>query len=80
MHKEQLPHDHCFSKTGLASYLAKSVRWIDYQIAGPHPLPGFKVGKSWLFKKSEIDAWLEHFRAPRDLGALVDEVMHDLHD
>lgn len=70
--------DCCFSKTGLALYLSKSVRWVDYQLAGPFPPPGFKVRKSWIFKKSEIDAWLEQFRAGAELDKIVDEVVAEV--
>lgn len=64
-----------FTKLEVARYLGRSTRWLDYQLAGPTPPPGFKVRKSWMFKKSEIDAWLEQFRAGRDLDQLVDETL-----
>jgi hypothetical protein len=70
--------DRCFSKAGLAEYLNRSVRWVDYQLSGPHPPPGFKVGKTWVFKKSEIDLWLEGFRADTDLNKLVKETLAEL--
>lgn len=61
-----------------ARYLGKSPQWLQYQVSGPNPPPGYKVGKAWLFKKSEIDAWLEQFRAKNDLDAIVDEVMAEV--
>jgi hypothetical protein len=67
-----------FSLTAAARYLGKSTRWLHYQIAGPHPPPAFKMGKSWLFKKSELDHWLEQFRAVSDLDAIVDEVVAEV--
>lgn len=70
--------DCCFSKTAVARYLGKSVRWVDYQLSGSHPPPDFKVGKSWVFKKSEIDAWLEQFRASADLDKIVDETVAEV--
>jgi hypothetical protein len=70
--------ERCFSKTGLAQYLNKSLRWLDYQLVSPHPPPGFKINKSWVFKKSEIDAWLEQFRAGVDLDQIVSEVVNEL--
>jgi hypothetical protein len=73
-----ITQERCFSKQGLASYLSKSTRWVDYQLSGPNPPPGFKCGKSWIFKKSEVDRWLEQFRAKPALSVIVDEVMADL--
>lgn len=70
--------DRHFSKTGLARYLDKSVRWVDYTLAGPTPPPGFKVGKNWLFRKSEIDQWLEQFRAGADLDKIVNETVAEV--
>ena len=29
-------------------------RWIDKK-----DLPGMKIGKKWLFRRSDIDAWLD---------------------
>ena len=70
--------DRCFSKTEAARYLARSVRWLDYQLSGPHPPPGFKIGKSWIFKKSELEQWLEQFRAGADLDRLVEETAREI--
>ena len=30
-----------------------------YRLASEGKLPGFKVGGSWRFRKSEIDAWIK---------------------
>lgn len=30
-----------------------------YRLAANDTLPGFKVGGSWRFRKSEIEAWIE---------------------
>ena len=30
-----------------------------YRLASERKLPAFKVGGSWRFRKSEIDAWIE---------------------
>ncbi len=70
--------DRCFTKAQAASYLSKSTRWLDYQLAGSHPPPGYKLGKCWLFKKSELDRWLEQFRAGADLDRIVDEVVAEV--
>src|SRR5262249_56476702 len=66
-----------FTKTEAARYLSKSVRWFDYQLSSPNPPPGFKLGKCWLFRKSELDRWLEQFRAGADLNRIVDEVVRE---
>ena len=67
-----------FSLTGAAGYLGKSPRWLQYQLTGPNPPPGYKLGKCWVFKKSELDCWLKQFRAGVDLEKIVDEVVSDL--
>lgn len=78
--RHDIAEDRCFSKQSLAVYLNKSTRWLDYQLASASPPPGYKVGKSWIFKKSEIDRWLEQFRASSDLDKIVDEVISELND
>jgi hypothetical protein len=57
-----------------ARYLNKSLRWFQLQLTGPHPPPGYKVGKACIFKKSELDRWLEQFRAKPDVDRIVDEI------
>ncbi|HCR98064.1 MULTISPECIES: methylation-associated defense system helix-turn-helix domain-containing protein MAD1 [Oceanospirillales] len=34
-----------------------------YRLAAEGKLPGFKVGGSWRFKQSDIDAWIEESKA-----------------
>jgi excisionase family DNA binding protein len=67
-----------FNEVQAARYLGKSPRWVQYQLTRPNPPPSFKVGKSRLFRKSELDAWLEQFRAGSNLDQIVDDVMADL--
>jgi predicted DNA-binding transcriptional regulator AlpA len=78
MRNEMHTRDYYFSKIEAARYLGKSTRWLDYQLSGQTPPPGFKIGKRWLFKKSEIDRWLEQFRASADLDRLVDETVAEV--
>ncbi len=33
-----------------------------YRLAAQGKIPGFKVGGSWRFRRSEIDAWIEEQR------------------
>ncbi len=70
--------DGYLSKSRLAQYLDRSIRWVDYQLTGPNPPPGLRIGKSWLFRRSEIDRWLEQFRTQSNLDRVVDEVMSEL--
>ena len=67
-----------FNLTEAARYLSKSPRWLQYQLTGPTPPPGYKLGKCWLFRKSELDHWLKQFRAKPDLDTLVNEVVNEL--
>jgi predicted DNA-binding transcriptional regulator AlpA len=78
MRNEMHASDCHFSKVEAARYLGKSTRWLDYQLSGQTPPPGFKIGKCWLFKKSELDHWLEKFRASADLDRLVDETLAEV--
>ena len=34
-----------------------------YRLAAKGDIPGFKVGGSWRFRKSEIDKWIEKQKA-----------------
>ena len=87
MTRDQLP-DCYFSLTEAAQYLGKSPRWLQYQLLGPNPPPGYQVPsgkpntgltkKSWLFKKSDLDGWVEQFRAGADLDRIVDEVVAEV--
>jgi predicted DNA-binding transcriptional regulator AlpA len=53
-----------FNEVEAARYFSKSPRWLQKQIKdSPDPPPSFKLGKSRLFRKSELDAWLERFRS-----------------
>lgn len=67
-----------FSLTEAARYLDRSPRWLQYRLNSDNPPPAFKVSKNWLFKKSELDRWLEQFRAGSDLDKLVDEVVAEV--
>jgi excisionase family DNA binding protein len=46
----------------VADYL-KLAEKTAYKLAAAGQLPGFKVGGSWRFKKSDIDAWIEESKA-----------------
>lgn len=42
----------------VADYLKVTERTI-YRLAGAKQIPSFKVGGSWRFSKSDIDAWIK---------------------
>jgi excisionase family DNA binding protein len=42
----------------VAAYL-KLTEKTAYRLAAEGKLPGFKVGGSWRFKKSDLEAWIE---------------------
>lgn len=42
----------------LGAYLRMPEKTL-YRIAKSGKVPGFKVGASWRFRKSEIDKWIE---------------------
>ena len=43
---------------GVADYL-KLTEKTAYRLAAEGKIPGFKVGGSWRFKRSEIEDWIE---------------------
>jgi excisionase family DNA binding protein len=42
----------------VAEYL-RIVEKTVYRLASERKIPGFKVGGSWRFRKSEIDEWID---------------------
>ncbi len=71
-------HDCYFNLSEAAAYMSRSIRWFQYRLRGPNPPPGFKLGRNWVFKKSEIDRWLEQFRAGVNIDKIVTEVLADM--
>jgi len=49
--------DEIFTIKEVAVYL-KLAEKTAYRLASEGKLPGFKVGGSWRFRKSEIDRWI----------------------
>ncbi len=47
-----------FTIKEVATYL-KLAEKTSYRLASEGKLPGFKVGGSWRFRKSEIDTWIK---------------------
>ena len=50
-----------------ADYLHMSRSWIHERI---HTIPNFKVGNKRLFRRSEVDKWLEAYRKGTPLALL----------
>ncbi len=46
----------------VAAYL-KLTEKTAYRLAAEGKIPGFKVGGSWRFKQSDIEAWIEKQKA-----------------
>ena len=56
----------------VAEYLKVKDRTI-YRLVANREIPGFKVGGSWRFRKSEIDQWTEsNAVGPDDPGEQVE--------
>lgn len=49
----------------VAAYL-KLAEKTAYKLAAEGKLPGFKVGGSWRFKESDIEAWIEQRKNKKD--------------
>lgn len=64
MPKDPLPPDDesLMTLQEVAEYLRLSEDVV-YQMVRAGEIPGFKIGKQWRFRRSEIDAWLESKRA-----------------
>jgi len=56
---EKRRYDSIMNVPGLAAYLKVDANWI-YQRTRKQEIPHIKKGKYCLFKKSDIDIWLNH--------------------
>jgi len=66
------------SKKRAAKYLALSIRTLDTRV---QVILHFREGKKRLFKKSELDEWMEHYREmPQklDLRVLLDNAVRQV--
>jgi excisionase family DNA binding protein len=50
--------DHILTLKEIAEYL-KLTEKTAYRLAAEKKLPGFKVGGSWRFRMSDLQAWIE---------------------
>ena len=57
MKKKQAPDDRWLTVDEICAYLSVTnetvYKWIDQQ-----GMPGHRVGRRWMFKKEEVDAWV----------------------
>jgi len=51
-------NDDVLTVNEVAKYLKVNERTI-YRLAASSGLPAFKVGNSWRFKRSELEAWIK---------------------
>ena len=52
-----LPTDSVMTVQEVADYLRVNQRTV-YRLAVGRKLPGFKVGATWRFKRTDIDGWI----------------------
>ena len=72
-----LESDRYMNKREAAAYLSLSVRLLETRL---DEIPHFRVGQKILFKKSELDQWMELHRegGNHDLDRIADEAMKSL--
>ncbi len=69
--------DRYMDKRAAAEYTSLSVRNLESRLS---EIPHFKIGQKILFKKSELDRWLERFRegGTQNLDRIADEAIESL--
>ena len=78
---QPMPLDQPLSLRALAQYAHLSVRTLRKALKDPvHPLSYYQVGRKYLVRRSDFDAWLEYYQrsAETDLDQLVHEVLQEL--
>ncbi len=55
--------DKYMTREQTADYLGISLGHLAQLLKEPHPLPVFRLGRRLLFRVSEVDRWLEEYRA-----------------
>jgi len=78
--QEVIPHidrDRYLDKKAAAAYTSLSTRNLEARLP---EIPHFRVGKKILFKKSELDRWLEQFRegGTQNLERIADEALESI--
>jgi excisionase family DNA binding protein len=83
LHMEAQRTDGYLTKQAAAHYLSVSTRTIENLIARGE-LPAFKPtingtrSRKVLFRRTDLDAWIERFRVAPDIDRLVDETLASL--
>jgi len=69
--------DRYLDKREAVAYLCLSTRNLEARLP---EIPHFRVGKKILFKKSELDRWMETYRegGSRNLDRIADEAIESL--
>ena len=67
------------TKAQATVYTSLSARSLDYA-RERQEIPFYKKGKRVLFKRADLDAWMERHRAGADLEKIVSEVLGELRD
>jgi len=69
--------DRYMDKREAAAYTSLSLRNLEARLP---EIPHFRVGKKLLFKKSELDRWLEQFRegGAQNLERIADEALESI--
>ena len=78
--QEILPYvdrDRYLDKRQAAAYTSLSTRTLEGRL---DEIPHFRVGKKIVFKKSELDRWMERFREgnSHNLNRIADEAIESL--
>ncbi len=74
-----LAQDRYLDKREAASYTSLSIRNLEARLA---EIPHYRVGKKILFKKSELDHWMESHRegGSHDLDKIADDAVKTLRE
>jgi len=72
-----LAQDRYMGKREAAAYTGLSIRTLEGRL---DEIPHYRVGRKLLFKKSELDRWLETFREgnSQNLNRIADEAIESL--
>ncbi len=69
--------DRYMNKREAATYISLSTRTLEERL---REIPHFRVGRKVLFKKSELDRWIEQFRegGAQNLDRIADEAIESI--
>ena len=72
-----IDRDRYLDKKAAAAYTSLSTRNLEARL---NEIPHFRVGKKILFKKSELDLWMEQFRegGAQNLERIADEALESI--